>query len=148
MRRVLPLLILLNLGLAPAPVFRGKPETSKDELKALQGEWECVRYSLKGAAFSSHGGGTTAVFSGARQSRLHEGTLTARWVVVLDPSKEPKWMDLKSENVPGQTLSGIYRLDGDTLIVAFRNKADATERPKDFRENPLMSIEVFRRKKP
>ena len=38
MRRVVPLLIVLCLGFAPAPVYREKPGASKGDLEKMQGK--------------------------------------------------------------------------------------------------------------
>src|SRR3954467_13960207 len=39
MRCILPLIVLLSLGFAPAPVPKAKPDTTVQDLKALQGTW-------------------------------------------------------------------------------------------------------------
>jgi uncharacterized protein (TIGR03067 family) len=148
MRHVLPLLIVLSLGFAPAPVYREKRDPAKDDLKALQGEWECVGYSINGEEPSVGVGKSKVVHLEDRLSCLSNGAVTARYVVVLNPSKEPKWIDLKDVDVPGRAVLGIYRLDGNTLTCAFRNQVNTKERPKEFRPHPLMIVEVFHRKKP
>jgi uncharacterized protein (TIGR03067 family) len=148
MPRAVPLLVVLSVGFAPAPVYRERPDSIKVDLEALQGEWQSVNCSLEGGEPTVGGGDDTAVYRGDRMSRLHKGVVNARWVIALDPSKEPRRMDLKGVEVPDQTVLCIYRIDGDTLTFAFRNQVDATERPKDFRPRPLVGIEVFRRKKP
>ena len=45
MRRVVPLLIVLCLGFAPAPVYREKRDTHTD-LEKMQGSWQLV-YTVK-----------------------------------------------------------------------------------------------------
>jgi hypothetical protein len=52
MRRALPPLIVLCLGFAPAPVYRGKPDASKGVLERMQGEWALVRQTLNGKDLS------------------------------------------------------------------------------------------------
>jgi uncharacterized protein (TIGR03067 family) len=143
MRRVLPLLSILCLAFAPVPFPKPDRRTPKD-LAAMRGEWEVISCHINGGLASTDG--HTAVFDGNRLHRLTEGRTTIKWIVTLDSSKKPKWMDLKDANVPGRTLLCIYKLEGDTLTCAFCNEVNAQERPTDF--NPdLMGLEVFKRKK-
>jgi uncharacterized protein (TIGR03067 family) len=148
MRRFLPLIAILSLAFAPAPFPRPlKADPGKADLKKMQGEWECVSWSLNGNPLVTVNRRVTAVYDGNRMSCLTNGVATAKWVVTLDPSKEPKRMDLKDVNAPGETLLGIYKLDGDTLTCAFRNQANTSERPTDFNPHRLMGVEVYKRKK-
>jgi uncharacterized protein (TIGR03067 family) len=88
------------------------------------------------------------VYVGDRVSRLSNRVVTARWIIVLGPSKQLKWMDMKDADVPGQTLLCIYKIEGDTLTFAFRDQPNATDRPKDFRPHHLRGVEVWHRKRP
>ena len=51
---------------------------------------------------------------------------------ILDPSKTPKWIDLKAE---GRTMLGIYELEGDTLTVCF-SEARNSGRSTAFESQP------------
>jgi uncharacterized protein (TIGR03067 family) len=146
-RRSLVPLAILSLAFAPLPFPRpAKGGKAASDLKALQGEWVRVSCSLNGGPPAASGGEDTAVYDGARLARLHRGVASARWVVTLDPSKEPRRMDMEDAAAPGRKLLCIYRLDGDTLTCAFRNQVNAPERPTDFEPHALMGVEVFRRK--
>ena len=140
MSRIVPLLIVLSLGFAPAPVYRQKPNT-KTDLEKMQGVWERV-------SCSTNRDEETAVYCGNRLSCFHKGGTSTQCDVVLDSSKEPRWIDRKDADVPDQKLLGIYKLDGDTLTCAWRMQYNAPDRPKEFRPHPLMCLEVYRRKKP
>jgi uncharacterized protein (TIGR03067 family) len=71
--------------------------------------------------------------------------VTARWEITLDPTKEPKWMDEKAD---GKSLVEIYRLQGDRLNIAFRNRENDPARPTDFEPSDGVGIYVLDRKKP
>src|SRR5262249_54414790 len=110
------LAVAVTASTAPVPFPKPmKPVTADSELRALQGEWVRVRRSLNGGPLADCDGATTAVFRGGRLSFLHKGGASARWLVALGPSKEPRWMDLKDADGSGKTIQGVYRLEGNTL---------------------------------
>ena len=59
------------------------------------------------------------------------------------PEANPKELDLIADGVDGEARLqlGIYRFDGDKLIMAF-NRADPTKRPRGYVSQPENSIEV------
>ncbi len=61
----------------------------------------------------------------------------------LDPSKEPKEIDL---DMDGNIGKGIYQLDGDTLKIAHGEVGDA--RPKEFpKASSVLTVLVLKREK-
>ena len=84
---------------------------------------------------------------GNRLYCLSNCVTSRKWVVTLDPSKNPKRMDLKDVELLGHTVLCIYKLNSDTLTCAFSNQVNALERPTDFNPHRLMGVEVFKRKK-
>ena len=96
MRRLLPLLVMLPLGFAPAPLPRPKkPEPSKEHLQKLQGEWELTRLIISGRDRSERGKGTTIVIAADRMKQFVSGKLTHEWVVTIDADKKPMVLDRK-----------------------------------------------------
>jgi uncharacterized protein (TIGR03067 family) len=128
---VISLLALLPVGLPPG----AQPGA---DLKALQGEWVLVAESL-GGPIRPPQGSYTVTFEGSR-STVRAGTeVTARWEVTLDPTANPKRLDAKDGD---KSLVEIYRLDGDTLTVAFRNHWNDPRRPTDFEPRDGIGIYV------
>src|SRR5206468_707206 len=119
---VLPLVALLSQALPP------QAQAAKD-LQALQGEWVLVAESLNGSPIHPPRGSYALVIEGKRVSVLAGKEVTAQWEVTLDPAKTPKWLDSKA---PRESLVEIYRLTGDTLTIAFRNRLNDPARPTDF----------------
>jgi uncharacterized protein (TIGR03067 family) len=146
MRRILPLLAVLLMGFAPAPFPKPGRNTTAD-LAALRGEWELVSASSNGGPFSADGGWSSSVYDGNRLSSFRKGVATCKWIVTLYPLKEPKRMDLKEVDAPGQAVLCIYKLDGDTLTLAYHFGAHASERPTDFKPHESTFIEVLKQKK-
>jgi uncharacterized protein (TIGR03067 family) len=129
MRRVLPLLAVLSLAPAPVPPHRLNP--LPDNLKALQGTWEPVKAE---AWFRWHGcwGGSCVYHSvaapadkvtwGIEGDRL---TWRSQWAITLNTKKEPAELDLvRTSREPAFRRRGLYKLEGDTLIISLRGYPD------------------------
>jgi uncharacterized protein (TIGR03067 family) len=116
-----------------------------DDKKLLDGKWLIESVTKDGKADDAMKGATREhtgdkyTISPAKDSKAPaaEGTFT------YDP--ETKTIDLKptSGNFKGKTMLGIYKLDGDTLTVAFAEK----ERPKGFENKEGSGVVVAVMKK-
>jgi uncharacterized protein (TIGR03067 family) len=144
MCRVLLVLAVLSLGLAPAPLPR--PDKSKEDLKRLQGEWHRVRVTVGGNFYLEKPHETTIVVAGDRMKYALAGRPTNEWAFTLDATRGPPRFDRKGVkgDANGLIFRGIYRLDGDTFILCSREG----DRPVDFRgAAPSVYVEAFQRKK-
>jgi uncharacterized protein (TIGR03067 family) len=133
MRRVVPLLIVLSLGFAPAPVYRERPDTRAD-LERMQGEWRMTRYVSDGWSRPKKDFFPIGL-DGVRLS----GVSTPPVEVTLDAKANPKRIDMKVSS--GRTIEGIYRLEGDEVTICWESPrlapvAHTPRRPKDFEANP------------
>jgi uncharacterized protein (TIGR03067 family) len=137
------LLAVSALGLAPLP--KPKPDRVKEELKRLQGRWEHVSFHRDGERVEVKPG-SAEVIRGGRLTVLSDGEVNARWAVVVDPSKRPKTMDLSAGK--GRGILCVYRLEGDTLTVAYGDQGTVKERPADLAPRKGALVQVFKRKKP
>jgi uncharacterized protein (TIGR03067 family) len=110
MRRTLPLLAGLLMGFTPAPVpHPQRPDAGQRELQAMQGAW-IERFS----------GSAVVTIVGDRM--VH--TSDCAWKLTLYPKLNPrqiKAVGIGSE-VAGQTRLGIYRLEGEKLIICWRRE--------------------------
>lgn len=142
-RVLLALATALSMAAALAPVpARGD---TKDGEK-LRGEWTLVRHvepdgtvirhredDIGNSHFLLGFGGGKAV----QEYDFGDPSLEITWAVVLDPSATPKRIDLtgtdssSSAVATGKVWRGIYRLDGDRLILCFA-ELDAKARPSAF----------------
>jgi uncharacterized protein (TIGR03067 family) len=98
----------------------------------LEGKWLIVSVERDGKADPALAGGT----------RVHEGgkyTITPKdgkplgGTYTADASKSPGTIEMKpaSGRYQGKTLRGIFRLDGETLVIAFPSDPDGPA-PADF----------------
>ena len=138
MRRILPLLTVLCLGFAPAPF----PRPIRGELKALQGQWEQIRYQGRSPGLN---GPEVFVFRG--NHLIHR---KRSWRVRIDPSHSPKVLDLKEPGTMSGakvTLQGIYKLEGDTLTFCYRDETGSGGRLSAFdTSSPATHLHVLKRK--
>jgi uncharacterized protein (TIGR03067 family) len=90
-------------------------------------------------------------FDGASYVQIAGQTITEEGTYSVDPSKEPKAIDLVIEKgaEAGKRRLGIFRLGGETLTVAL-SEPGARRRPKGFDAGPRSGQElvVFKRGRP
>jgi RNA polymerase sigma-70 factor (ECF subfamily) len=142
MRLLVPLLAVLLMAFAPAPLPKANRGGPNADLKALQGSWETVSLNLTGAKVDRTPGIDVTVFAGRHVSCVVSGKIATEWTLLLDPAATPKVLDLRNKR--GQVLRGIYHLEGDTLTLCYRNELDGA-RPADFRPGKGVGLEVLRR---
>jgi RNA polymerase sigma factor (sigma-70 family) len=124
--------------------------TAQAEREKLQGSWQVVSMEKAGqqAPANQDFQGMGFRFTGSRWTMSVQGTPTAPKPFVLDPSQEPKAIDLTM--LPGKTLLGIYQVNGDslTLCLDFDPAGTGGKRPTTFRtqpDAPDVSLFVLRR---
>ncbi len=105
-----------------------KPDKAVEaEHKKLDGEWKIVTAEAGGQMIESK---STAVFAGAKCTLIDPGFPAVANTILLDPTKEPKWIDLTNPATK-TTFLGIYELKGDSLIATFQ--AEKGGRPTQFK---------------
>ena len=126
-------------------------QAARDDLKKLQGTWECVAMEREGDQVPPESfKGSTAVYEDDRVTLYREGEVFRRGIVTLDPSKSPKKINTWDLTGPyaDDTVPGIYEVDGDTLKLCFSRPKVA--RPVEFttKKEPGFLYCVYKRKKP
>ena len=135
------LLVLIGIGLVSTSVAVDPPkeDAAAAGLKKLEGTWIVTRTEQGGRVLEKDEAGSNLVtFTGTKCtiiSNLGGGQkLTLENTITLDPSRDPKWMDVTAVK-PKQTWKGIYELKGDTLKAVFQGNKDGP-RPTEFRTRP------------
>jgi uncharacterized protein (TIGR03067 family) len=120
-------------------------EAAEKDLKKLEGKWKAVMAVTNGVEETPTMDGNDVIieFKG-RKLLMNDKELME--VVALDPSTDPKIIDIKALMEMGQlrkdaVLEAIYKLDGDTLMMAV-HVGEAKKRPDKF-ESPKDSNVVF-----
>ena len=137
MRHALPLLAVLCLAFAPAPLPKQCHADSQRELQAMQGAW-IERFS----------GSAVVTIIGDRMEYSPNYT----WKLMLYTKANPKRVTATGvgSEVAGETRQGIYRLEGEKLTICWRrNSVSKLEWPvSDAPFHKDFWIEVFSRVKP
>jgi uncharacterized protein (TIGR03067 family) len=116
-----------------------------DDKRPLEGKWTIESVTKDGKADDGMRGATREhagdkyTITPAKESKAPatEGSFS------VDTDKQTIDLKPSSGNFKGKTLQGIYKLDGDTLTVAFSEK----ERPKDFESKEESGVVVAVMKK-
>lgn len=110
------LVIAVLHGQNPAEKLRA------EELKKLEGTWKLEQFNFEPTA-KEH----LSVFKGDRATFGDRPTRR----FTIDPSKNPKWIDLivEEKGEEKRVLQGIYSLDGDTLIMFVNHGNQERGRP-------------------
>ncbi|MGL4551664.1 MAG: TIGR03067 domain-containing protein [Gemmataceae bacterium] len=146
MRRIIPFLALSSLAFAPLPF--PKPDPAKDDLRKLQGEWVRVSCTIDGEAGREDPGSVKVKIDG---SMMAFGSPGDTWGITLDGRKEPKHIDSRNTVRKGadSVFLGIYRLEGDTLTICWRNTVAGGVRPAGFNPHePRVWLHTYTRKRP
>jgi uncharacterized protein (TIGR03067 family) len=104
-----------------------KKQAVQKELKRLEGTWGCRWLGRNGKKFEADGGLLTIK---GRRWYVGEKAVAS---FTIDPTTTPKVIDvtdLLEEN--GLMAEGIYRLDGDRLVICLYAGGGVRQRPLEF----------------
>lgn len=117
------------------------------DLKALQGTWKIHAATLAARDHLDDFAGMKLVVKGGDYTIKLPGN-DDKGAIKLDETKSPKHIDLttrKDGPFKGRNLAGIYKLDGDTVMLCLNS--EKPERPSKFEapaKSPLMLL-TFKR---
>ena len=152
--KTITMMLLITPVIASSPARAEEPaprQAARDDLKKLQGTWECVAMEREGDQVPPEGfKGSTAVYEDDRVTLYRDGEVFRRGIVTVDPSKSPRRINTWDLTGPyaDDTVPGIYEVDGDTLKLCFSRPKVA--RPAEFttKKEPGFLYCVYKRKKP
>jgi uncharacterized protein (TIGR03067 family) len=142
MSHVLPLLAVLCLAFAPAPVPRHWCDAA-GEIRKLQGTWVLEREDLDGKQTEEVPAKIEWLIEGESVRNLVRGQELYRTTFRVSAG-HPMAFDLMERD--GSVASrGIYALEGDKLTIAFA--LEGGSRPRDFRPAEGKVVRVYHRVK-
>jgi uncharacterized protein (TIGR03067 family) len=122
-----------------------------EEMKKLQGTWKQIAYERDGIKepLDEQGWEPKAIFAGNTFIvTLADGSIPIKGTYTLDPTREPKAMDLTDTfgEDAGKTFLAIYSLEGDCFTFCAADTGQ--ERPTEFRTRPGQVLRVSQRELP
>lgn len=111
-------------------------QSSADDLQKLQGVWEVTGGEVNGTAIPESDIPSIILTITDQSYRVERGSETDRGAFTLDPSKQPKHMDISpnSGDGAGNRLLAIYEISADSFRVCYAAPGD--DRPKAFATEP------------
>jgi uncharacterized protein (TIGR03067 family) len=126
--------ISISSAVAVAAVAAVGEDSKQEEIDRLEGKWKVVSIKVKGMEID-----TVAVefdFEGKKWASKpkNEGTKNGTGSFEIDPTTEPKSIDLLPTDGRDKCLPGIYKIDGDELrlCVPTEDAARPLKRPDSF----------------
>ena len=129
-----------------------KNEVIRKERQKYQGFWQAVSVEADGKKASAEDAKKVLIINeeDGRWTIQVEGQVFARGISTMDPSKNPKEMDLTATegSIKGKTYLGIYEIDKDFRKVCYSEPGK--DRPTAFssKEGSGNILAVFHRQKP
>jgi uncharacterized protein (TIGR03067 family) len=120
------------------------PKDAKADPGRIEGDWLVQSYVLGG---NDEGHDKQVVFTFA-DGRLKVGS-EPEMAYRLDPKADPPRIDLIQGTRKQKTIPGIYKFDGDALVICFPHNGDAG-RPTTFespRDTRIVLVTLKRNKK-
>jgi uncharacterized protein (TIGR03067 family) len=121
-------------------------EAAADPLAAFQGTWEVVSVEKEGSPLPQDDiAGITVVITGSAYRLINKDNIS-KGTFTVDPSKDPKQMDVGHKENDSDTMPAIYEITSDTFRVCYN--PDGGTRPTSFStkpDSPFMSV-VYKRK--
>jgi uncharacterized protein (TIGR03067 family) len=146
---------MLGLGCLVATLTMGtagaQDDAAKKEMKKLEGTWATVSIEAAGQKVTDEDKiKTRKLTTKGDKYTMKVGDETVQGTVEINPSKNPKTIDIKPDtgSNKGKTLLGIYELDGDNLKICLA--LPGKDRPTVFAtaaENAQQLV-VYKRDKP
>lgn len=138
MRHVLgPGLVAALLVAAPGCGKKPGPPPEVAAPAGIEGNWTLVALEYAGDKDEKASkGAENKIRATAGQLIATKGGKADPLDYTLDPSKEPPAIDLKAPGGKGETMYGIYKLDGDTLTICAVGSSRPADRPTEFKTTP------------
>jgi uncharacterized protein (TIGR03067 family) len=127
-------LVLVAVGVCAAACGADDAAVQRD-LAKMQGEWVIASGERGGTGIpEEEAKPLRRIVEGDHYTLARDGEVIGRGTFTIDPTKNPKTIDVRRERAKNKPLLGIYELDGDTFKICVAAEGD--ERPNRFTSEP------------
>jgi uncharacterized protein (TIGR03067 family) len=105
----------------------------------MQGKWKIVRCEFSGRDDPQPVGVEDTITG---EKWLRPGRRTGEYRLKLDPSKDPKQVELSADRLGDETLKGIYLLEGDKLTICYAYDP-SSPRPTGFKTDDDSRVYLY-----
>lgn len=121
-------------------------DAGKKDLDSIQGVWQAISAEIEGKPASGELiKRLKLTFKGNKVSHPAPDGKIEEVTFKLDPSKNPKTIDVTASSDTDKSIVGIYSIEGDTLKICATKAGQ--ERPKEFKSGNDVANFVFMREK-
>ena len=117
-------------------ILSGNADAAEEDLKKLQGVWEVAGGEINGSVISESDIPSIILTITNQSYRVERDGGTDRGAFTLDPSKQPKHMDIRpdSGDDAGNKMLAIYEIGADSFRVCYASPGE--DRPTAFATEP------------
>ena len=119
------------------------PSITDDESdqQRMKGKWKIVRCEFSGQNQDQPLGVEDTIADGKWHRPKRK---TAEYQFKLDPTKDPKWIDLTAARLGNDTLKGIYLLERNKLTLCYAYDPDSTKAHgvQDHLRRSMLSLRI------
>jgi uncharacterized protein (TIGR03067 family) len=143
---LLTFLLLVPLLAADDP----KPDAAKEELKKFAGTWKLLAADFEGEEQKPDDLKKVSLVVEGNEFTLKFGDETHKGKFTIGPAKKPKTIDAEftEGSLSGNTVLGVYEMDGDTRKSCFSEPIQTKDRPTDFTGGKGKYVWTWKRDKP
>ena len=119
------------------------------DLKAFGGKWALHAATLSGRDHLDDFAGMTLTVTGEKYA-IEFGVNSDHGTITVDAAKSPKWIDIttrKDGPFKGRTLPGVYKFDGDLLVLCLDSEAKARPTAFEAKEKTSVMLLTYKRAK-
>jgi uncharacterized protein (TIGR03067 family) len=149
---IMPMAVLFAVGCSNkdntsqknTPTSKDSQTADQKDQKGLPGTWKVVSIGGNGKTMSlDRVADMKVTISGQQYTTTKSGKIVEQATLATDPSKKPKTIDLviTQGESKGQTLLGIYDIEGDTLRISFAEPGKV--RPTEYTNRAGLPLDIW-----
>jgi uncharacterized protein (TIGR03067 family) len=143
--------LIVSLMLVSPLEEKAKADPVKEDLAKMEGEWTFEKFIVEGKDSSGEENikGMKLIVKGDTRTVIIGDEVRTKSTFKIDPKANPKTIDvtIKEGNGEGETLLGLYEIDGDTFTVCLAFIGGERPQKLESKEDSKSVLQVLKRVK-